>query len=79
MPRQRLGICYFFMASYRASDYGPTPAVLISKNDGTLWMVNKVNPYDPNSTWTPWRRWQHGLIMIMVIRVERKLKHLDKR
>jgi len=44
------------MASYRYSQYGPTPAVLISKNDGTLWMVDKLNHYDPNSNWTQWRR-----------------------
>lgn len=44
------------MASYRATSYGPTPAVFISKNDGTLWMVDKVNRYDPNSSWTPWRK-----------------------
>ncbi|MBH0332535.1 hypothetical protein ABH14_22705 [Brevibacillus brevis] len=44
------------MASYRATSYGPTPAVFISKNDGTLWMVDKVNRYDPNSDWTPWRK-----------------------
>lgn len=46
------------MASSKASIYGPTPVVFISKNDGTLWKVDKLNPYDPNSNWTPWRQVQ---------------------